>query len=160
DIYLDDLITPRLSIVYQIGQATNSPTAYVGFTSSTGTGTAVSTQDIRNWSFSSTAPTSALSSISGQVTTPDGAPLAGAILNLGGANSGVTITDGAGQFHFDNLETGEFYTVTPEFANYSFVPAARALSLTGSRTDTTFTATADATPTANPLDTSLYFVRQ
>ena len=106
------------------------------------------------------APTSAPSSISGQINTPSGAPLAGAVITLSGARSVTTITDGSGQYRFDNLETGAFYVITPSFANHTFSPANRAFTLTGNVTDATFTATPDAIPTANPMDTSEYFVRQ
>ncbi|MGB9179434.1 MAG: FG-GAP-like repeat-containing protein [Pyrinomonadaceae bacterium] len=106
------------------------------------------------------APTSAPSSINGQVNTPDGAPLPGAVVTLSGAHSAVTITDSLGKFHFDNLDLGGFYILTPRFASYSFAPENRAYSLAGNVTDATFTATPDAIPTANPLDTSEYFVRQ
>jgi uncharacterized delta-60 repeat protein len=105
-------------------------------------------------------PTATGSSISGTVTTIDGAPLGGVIVSLAGARSGVTITNAAGFYAFPDLASGGFYTVTPWLANYSFGPQTRSFSLIADLTDTTFTAIPSAIPTANPLDTPPYFVRQ
>ncbi|MGA9998210.1 MAG: FG-GAP-like repeat-containing protein [Pyrinomonadaceae bacterium] len=106
------------------------------------------------------APTSAATEISGRITTSDGAPLGGAIITLSGTESRLTITDSQGFYHFDNLETGGFYSVTPQLANYTFGPATRSFSLTSNLIDATFTAMPDAVQAQNPLDTSEYFVRQ
>ena len=103
--------------------------------------------------------TAADSSISGQVTTSDGAPLAGTTLSLSGTGSRRTITNSAGFYRFDHLETNGFYTVTPSLANYSFNPASRSFSLSSDKTDALFSADSSAA-TANPLDTDLFFVRQ
>lgn len=103
--------------------------------------------------------TAADSSVSGSIRTSGGAPLSGATITLTGAQTRRTITDAAGNYHFDNVETGGFYTITPERANYTFSPAARSFSLTGNRTDALFTGEAGE-ERENPLDTPEYFVRQ
>jgi uncharacterized delta-60 repeat protein len=105
-------------------------------------------------------PTAAGSTISGTVTTIDRAPLGGVIVSLAGSGSGITMTNSAGFYAFPDLTSGGFYTVTPWLANYSFGPQARSFSLLADQTDASFTATPNATPTENPLDTPLYFVRQ
>jgi Domain of unknown function (DUF4214) len=112
------------------------------------------------WEIPIATATAAPAKISGRILTNDGAPLAGAVVNLSGPNSAIAITDGDGNYHFDNLETDSFYTVTPVLVNYHFNPANRSFSLLGNKTDAVFTATADAVPLANPLDTAEYFVRQ
>ena len=104
-------------------------------------------------------PTAAPTTISGQVTTADGVPLSGVVMNLNGQSSARTITDSNGNYRFDNLETGGFYTLTPLRANYAFNPATRSFSIGDNKTDAGFMAAATAT-TANPLDTDLFFVRQ
>src|SRR5205085_1750583 len=97
------------------------------------------------------SPTSASSYISGQVTTSDGTPLSGVTIALYGSSIGRTITDAQGYYSFGELETGGFYTVTPQLSNYSFGPVTRTISLAGNLTDATFVATQDAIITANPL---------
>ncbi|HEV7857584.1 MAG TPA: lamin tail domain-containing protein, partial [Pyrinomonadaceae bacterium] len=47
-------------------------------------------------------PTAAEASISGQITTPDGQPLAGAVIHLSGPKSARTITDADGHYKFEN----------------------------------------------------------
>ena len=106
------------------------------------------------------APTAAPADVSGTVTAADGTPLAGVTIRLGGAVSRKTITDAAGNYRFEKVDSGNFYTVTPERVNYDFSPETRSFSLTGDRTDAVFTATPEVGISANPLDTSEYFVRQ
>jgi hypothetical protein len=105
-------------------------------------------------------PTAADTSISGTVTTADGQPLGGAIVSLSGSQSSRTITDAAGHYQFDNLQSSGFYTVSPSLANYHFGPRERSFSLNADKTDAIFTATPDTAATANPLDTDFFFVRQ
>ena len=105
-------------------------------------------------------PTASSANVSGTVTAADGSPLAGAIIKLGGAASRKTITDAAGNYRFENVDAGNFYTVTPERVNYSFNPDRRSFSLAGDKTDALFTGTPEAAITANPLDTPEFFVRQ
>jgi Lamin Tail Domain/Putative Ig domain/Carboxypeptidase regulatory-like domain/Domain of unknown function (DUF4214) len=105
------------------------------------------------------SPTAADSTLTGKVVNTNGDPVAGVTVTLAGAGSARAITDHNGLYSFVNLQTGGFYSVTPELANHSFTPATRAMSLLGSRTDALFTA-AETAPTANPLDTVEYFVRQ
>jgi serine protease AprX len=106
------------------------------------------------------APTAEPASISGQITTPDGQPLAGVTIRMTGGASRKTITDSAGNYRFENVDTNNFYTVTPARVNYSFNPDSHSFSLTGNVTNAGFTATPDAVVGTNPVDVSEYFVRQ
>ncbi|HEY6118668.1 MAG TPA: fibronectin type III domain-containing protein [Pyrinomonadaceae bacterium] len=105
------------------------------------------------------APTAAPARLAGQITTRDGRPLGGVTVNLYGHQARRTITDGNGNYHFDNVETDNFYTVTPALTNFSFSPANRSFSLLGSNIDATFTAVPDP-QTGNPLVGGDFFVRQ
>lgn len=109
--------------------------------------------------FRSAAPTAAHATVSGRIKTSDGSTLSGATVTLSGTESRRTITDSNGNYSFDDLETGGFYTITPSRADYRFSPAALSLSIVGNRTDAVFTAE-ETSQTANPLDTELYFIRQ
>jgi hypothetical protein len=63
------------------------------------------------------------------VTTPDGAPLAGVTMNLSGARTAKVITDSNGNYRFNNVDTDNFYTVTPALVNYHFGPESSSFSL-------------------------------
>jgi hypothetical protein len=106
------------------------------------------------------APTAAPASISGQVTTTSGAPLAGVTMYLSGSRSGRAITDSHGNYRFLGVDTDNFYTVTPAIANFHFSPASRSFSLLANKTDAVFTGTLDDSITRNVIDTPEYFVRQ
>ena len=159
DIYYDDLVTPVLGFNYALGKAINSSTAYVGFTSSTGTGNDVETHIIENWSFSSNNPTAADATITGSVTDANGAPIAGAVVNLSGTQNRKFITDANGNYYFNDVEAGGFYTVTPSSPNYSFSPGERSFSQIGDTTSAVFTGEPRAS-SVNAIDTAEYFVRQ
>ncbi len=58
--------------------------------------------------------------ISGTVTTPDGAGLAGATVNLTGADIETTTTDANGNYEFAGLDAGD-YVVTATSTEYDFV---------------------------------------
>jgi len=105
-------------------------------------------------------PTAAPAIISGQITTTDGAPLAGVTVNLAGARSGRTITDSTGNYRFAGVATNGFYTVAPVLVNYHFAPSDRSFSLIGNMSDAVFTASRDAVTVGNAIDTPDYFVRQ
>jgi hypothetical protein len=105
-------------------------------------------------------PTAAPANISGTVTTSDGSPLAGVTMNLSGARSSRAITDSNGNYRFSNIDTDNFYTVTPSLQNYHFGPVERSFSLLANKTDATFTATRDTVISGNAIDTSGFFVRQ
>ncbi len=112
------------------------------------------------WTFNSTnSPTAANGTVTGQITTPEGAPIAGTVVRLSGGQNRKAITDANGNYRFDRVETTGFYAVTPTRANYLFTPATRSFNQLGENTDASFSAsvTGDAT---NPLDTAEYFVRQ
>jgi serine protease AprX len=105
-------------------------------------------------------PTAAAASIGGQVTTPGGQPLAGVTVQMSGGAGRKTITDGNGNYVFENVETNKLYTVTPVRLNYHFDPENRSFSLMSNQTDAVFTATANAIPGGNLIDSADYFVRQ
>jgi hypothetical protein len=107
-----------------------------------------------------TGPTAAPATISGRITTGDGAPLAGVTMNLGGARSAKVITDSSGNYRFNNIDTDNFYTVTPSLVNYHFGPENQSFSLLANKTDAMFTATRDAVVSGNAIDTADFFVRQ
>jgi hypothetical protein len=104
--------------------------------------------------------TAANSNLRGRITAPDGSAVAGALMQLSGGATRTTITDSNGYYHFDNLSTGDFYTVTPSLANYHFAPENRSFSLLSTRTDAVFTANRDAVESGNAIDTAGFFVRQ
>ena len=106
-----------------------------------------------------TSPTAADSTIGGRITTSDGAVVAGTTVTLRGTQSRRAITDSNGNYHFDNVETNGFYTVTPSRGNYNFNPFNRSFSQIGNKTEAVFTATSTG-DNGNPLDTAEYFVRQ
>jgi hypothetical protein len=112
------------------------------------------------WTFASLAPTSTSGSISGQVYGDKSGPLAGAVVRLSGTQTRETITDGHGNYVFENVETGGFYSVTPSLLSYQFSPATRSFSQLGSNTKAVFIATRDTGITGNAIDTAEFFVRQ
>jgi hypothetical protein len=112
------------------------------------------------WEIPLFVPTAAPATISGRITTPDGAALAGVTVNLSGARARRTISDSNGNYRFDNVDTDNFYTVTPSLVNYHFSPTDRSFSLLANKTDAVFTATRDTVISGNAIDTSDYFVRQ
>jgi hypothetical protein len=105
-------------------------------------------------------PTAAPATISGRITTPAGTPLAGVTVNLSGGRSARVITDSNGNYRFNNIDTGNFYVVTPSLTNYHFSPESLAFSLLANKTDAVFTATPNAVITGNVIDTPEFFVRQ
>jgi hypothetical protein len=114
-----------------------------------------------NGSVTVSGPTAAHSTISGRIITGAGNSVGGVVLTLtGSSRTRKAITNSQGDYRFTEVETGGFYTVSPTLANYSFSPANRSFSLVGDKTDAVFTASADATQTANAIDTTEYFVRQ
>jgi hypothetical protein len=114
--------------------------------------------DVSDADFSIVGPTAAPATISGSVTSAEGAPLAGVMMQLSGGRSARTITDSSGNYRFANVDTGSFYTVTPSLASYQFGPENRSFSLLTNKTDAVFTASRGGF--GNPLDTPEYFVRQ
>lgn len=109
---------------------------------------------------SCSAPTAASAIISGKITTANGTSLSGVTVRLVGNQPATAITDNNGYYHFDNVDTGGFYTVTPALANYHFSPANLSFSLLGNQTNSGFTASPDSVVAANAVDSSEYFVRQ
>ncbi|HSS22812.1 MAG TPA: DUF4214 domain-containing protein [Pyrinomonadaceae bacterium] len=105
-------------------------------------------------------PSAAPAVISGQITTPGGAPLAGVSVTLSGGRSARAITDSSGHYRFANVDTDNFYTLTPALVNYHFSPEERSFSLLTNMSDAVFTASHDAVLIGNAIDTPEYFVRQ
>jgi hypothetical protein len=105
-------------------------------------------------------PTAAPASISGAITLADGTPVPGITVSLNGSASVTTITDSNGRYHFDNIATDNFYTVTPSLVNFHFTPANRSFSLVANNADAVFTALPEAVASGNAIDANEYFVRQ
>jgi subtilisin family serine protease len=103
---------------------------------------------------------SAPSTISGTVTSPSGSPIAGVVMQLTGASTDRTITDSHGFYRFENVATPESYTIRPGRVLYYFTPEFLSFSLTGNKTDASFTGVTSSSVDANPIDTAEYFVRQ
>ena len=87
-------------------------------------------------------------------------PLAGVTMNLSGGRTARAITDRNGNYRFMNVDTDNFYTVTPSLTNYHFGPESRSFSLLANKTDAVFTATRDAVIGGNAIDSAGFFVRQ
>jgi len=104
--------------------------------------------------------TAADSTVSGSILDQNGVPMAGAVVNLSGTQNRKFITDANGNYRFENVETGGFYSVAPTLANYHFSPESRSFSQVGNNTNAAFTATRDSVGVVNRLDTPEYFVRQ
>jgi hypothetical protein len=104
-------------------------------------------------------PTASNGTVGGRILDNSGSPVSGATVQLSGTQSRLTVTDSEGKYHFENVETNGFYTVTPSRSNYVFVPAQRSFSQIGEHTDAAFSA-ADSGSGLNPLDATVYFVRQ
>jgi Carboxypeptidase regulatory-like domain/Domain of unknown function (DUF4214) len=111
------------------------------------------------WTFSTLSPTATNGVVSGRITTSDGKPVEGAVVNLSGSQARKTITDANGNYRFDNVDTGGFYTISPSRANYNFNPFNRSFSQIGNQTEAPFAANSMG-DNANPIDAAEYFVRQ
>jgi hypothetical protein len=116
--------------------------------------------DVNHSNFNIESPTAAPASISGRITTPDGAPLAGVSVNLSGARISKAITDSQGYYRFAGVDVDAFYTVAPSLVNYHFSPESRSFSLLANMSDAVFTAARDSVIVGNAIDTPEYFVRQ
>ena len=112
------------------------------------------------WTLAAGIPTAAPANISGRITTSSGTPLGGVTMRLSGGRSAKTITDSDGNYRFTNVDTNNFYTVTPSLVNYQFGPESRSFSLLANMTDAVFTATRDSVSSGNAIDSADYFVRQ
>ena len=149
----------HLRMLHQVaGVWVDLPSSQVSFAAKTLCGSVTSLSPF-SAAISSGAPTAATSAVTGHITDNDGNPVDGAVVKLSGSQNRKTITDASGNYHFDQVETNGFYTVTPSRANYNFTPATRSVSALGAHTDASFNATASSSH-QNPLDTTEYFVRQ
>jgi hypothetical protein len=125
-----------------------------------GVGTfAVGPTFITDWTVGQNVTSAANGTVLGRITTPNGDPVAGAVVNLSGTQTRKTITDAQGNYRFDGVETTGFYTVTPSRANFNFVPVNRSFNQLAERTEAAFTGAALPDQT-NPVDTAEFFVRQ
>jgi len=113
-----------------------------------------------NGSLTINTPTAAPASLFGRVTRSDGTPMAGVGIDLSDGAVHRTITDLNGNYHFENLEPGSFYTVIPLLSNYHFSPESRSFSTLGNQSEAGFVATPDVTVTGNAINTTEFFVRQ
>jgi hypothetical protein len=104
-------------------------------------------------------PTATGSNVSGQILDSNGNPVEGAAIRMSGQQNRLTVTDANGNYHFDEVDTNGFYTVVPTRPNFTFNPSQRSFSQLGQHTDALFTATS-AGNTLNPVDETVYFVRQ
>ena len=104
-------------------------------------------------------PTAANGAVGGQIVDGNGNPVEGAAVRLSGTQNRLTVTDAAGNYHFDNVETNGFYTVMPSRVNYNFAPSVRGFSALGAHTEASFAGAFNGNH-QNPLDTTEYFVRQ
>ncbi|MGH9874322.1 MAG: DUF4214 domain-containing protein [Pyrinomonadaceae bacterium] len=162
--YLDPTDIPvtaneNVFVIFKYNAGFTTPGGAVNPAANTATITGVTS--FSDWTLGqANAPTAAPANISGRVTTTSGAPMAGVTMRLSGSGSGLAITDAAGNYRFANLETGDFYTVTPAIVNYQFSPLSRSFSLLGNNTEAAFTGTRDETSNINVIDTPEYFVRQ
>ena len=77
--------------------------------------------------------------ISGQVTR-NGVGLPGVNLTLSGSATNTTMTDASGNYSFTGLSNGN-YTVTPNFAGFSFSPASQSFTNLTTNQTANFTAT-------------------
>jgi hypothetical protein len=107
----------------------------------------------------SLTPTASDGNVSGQILDNNGNPVEGAAVRMTGTQNRLTVTDAAGHYNFDDVDTNGFYTVVPSRANFAFSPTQRAFTQQGQNTNAAFTATL-ANAGLNPLDTTVYFVRQ
>jgi Calx-beta domain/Carboxypeptidase regulatory-like domain/Domain of unknown function (DUF4214) len=105
-------------------------------------------------------PTAANGLLTGQIVTADGEPVSGATVTvIGGSRLIRAITDSNGMYRVADLETGEFYSVSPSRSNYNFAPANRSFSIIAEQTEASFTGIG-VEDSENPLDTPEFFVRQ
>ena len=131
--------------------------AYLATTNSAATPTL---NDISLCFNNTSGPTASDGVVSGLITNSDGVPLAGVVVNLIGTQNRKFITDGNGNYRFENVETTGFYTITPSRGGYHFSPENRSFSLLGNDTNASFTAISDSATGGNAIDTPEYFVRQ
>jgi hypothetical protein len=82
------------------------------------------------------------------------------VINLSGWQTRKSVTNAAGIYRFENVDTSGFYTVTPGQPGFSFSPSSRSFSQLGSQTEAGFTAVPFGGDAINPLDSPEYFVRQ
>lgn len=82
-------------------------------------------------------------SISGRVLTADGQGIRNIAVTIsgGGLASPITVTTGAfGNYRFDNILSGQTYTVSVSGKRYSFSPSSRSITPSGEVTNENFTA--------------------
>jgi hypothetical protein len=89
--------------------------------------------------------------ISGRIANANGSAIDGVAVSLSGAQSGLTTTDGSGNYSFVNLSPGGNYTVTPAKINYNFTPGNAALAnLSANQAGVNFTGVSSCTYSVTP----------
>jgi hypothetical protein len=94
------------------------------------------------WTADRLAPTSALVSISGKVTTSKGNGIRNAAVTLTDAegNARTTLTGSFGFYRFTEVEVGQIYILQVQAKKYSFSNPARVLTINDELTNMDFTA--------------------
>ena len=81
-------------------------------------------------------------SISGTINDTGSNPISGVTVDLTGDSTASTITDGSGNYSFNNLDAGCTYTITPTKIHYTFTPVDRTYTdLSSDVTNSNFTGT-------------------
>ena len=97
------------------------------------------TNDVNNADFTGTLDQW---TISGTITDTNSNPVSNVTVNLTGDSIANTITDGSGNYSFNNLDAGATYVITPNSIKYSFTPSfITHPNLSSDITGDTFTAT-------------------
>ena len=152
------LVKLKFNVIGSTGA--NTSLLWHSFNFNEGTPADPSDNDI-NGSFTVGSPSANSSRISGQILSPSGQPVAGAVVTVLGTDRVLrVITDSNGFYKVEGMETGGFYTLVPNRANFTFAPSQRAFSLIADMTDAVFTGTGIPRDDANPLETPEFFVRQ
>lgn len=119
----------------------------------TNTATVTGITDFSDWGIGeAVAPTMPFASIDGTVTSSGGIalPLTVVVLSNPGGVVGTSLTNGFGNFEFDNIPTNVLYTVTVSKKGYSFMPPSQSFTLTDNITGVNFSGTAARPSSASP----------
>jgi len=111
------------------------------------------------WTIAGPPGPTATSHINGRLVDRDGNGIEGAGVWLTGTQNRLTVTDGNGNYSFDNVDANGLYTVSPRRANFKFDPSTQILSPLGLQAEALFTGEPDG-QSLSPLDRTEYFVRQ
>jgi hypothetical protein len=108
---------------------------------------AVITSNLTNANFGikNLAPTAALVTVGGRVTTTDGRGIINVSVMLADANGNVrtTLTVENGYFHFDDVEIGSTYIMTATGKRYTFSQPVQVLNINGETNEVNFIANSE-----------------